>query len=394
MPTKMAPTTIRNPDLVVAEDNKANWNLPDQRRWGFHNIHKITRYSLGLRAPQVMPLKKDIDLRIGNMPEVRRLTGTTLFSAMVVLRGQSILFETYAPDFGPKCLHSMQSITKSNMNLVYGRLIEQGRVDVNKKVSDYLPDIGSGYARATIQQVLNMDLINNFKEDYSDPYLFCDNPDATVGYGRQEIAMGWRLPPEGENEITCRGFVQSLTSQDVTNTTGEAEYRSPNTDVLGWIAERVSDRPLRDMLVEIVEAAGIEGTFYISTDRTGTPIVSGGGAMTARDLARYGQLFVRNGMGVDGKTFGSPAYFEGTLKQPGPFMPNRNEEVRYSNQVMTNGRWFSHSGYGGQLMLADPESGVSVAFFSVLENQEAHDEAYFPEMRKMAEEITLLDFGD
>jgi len=172
MSTKMAPTTIRNPDLEVAEDNMANWNLPDKRRWGFHNIHKITRYSMGLRASQVMPLKTDIDLRIGNMPEVRRLTRTTFFSAMVVLRGQTVLFEIYAPDFGPKCLHSMQSVTKSTMNLVYGRLIEQGQIDVNKKVVDYLPDMGSGYAQATVQQVLNMDLKNNFNEDYSDPYFF------------------------------------------------------------------------------------------------------------------------------------------------------------------------------------------------------------------------------
>jgi len=54
----------------------------------------------------------------------------------------------------------------------------------------------------------------------------------------------------------------------------------------------------------------------------------------------------------------------------------------------------SHSGYGGQLLLADPESKVSVAFFSVLENRDADDEAYFMEMRKMADKITLLDVAN
>jgi len=388
----MVPTTVRNPDLVVTDDNKGNWNLPDNRRWGFHNLHRISRYSLGIRAPAQVPLQKVLDRRIGDMSEVRRLTGTTFFSAMVVVRGQTILFETYAPDFGPECLHSMQSITKTTMNLIFGRLIEDRLVDVNQKVVYYLPEIGSGYAEATVQQVLNMDLMNNFNEDYSDPYRFDESPGATVGYGRQEIAMGWRLPPEGENEIICRQFLTSLVSDDVTNTTAIAQYKSPNTDLLGWIAERVTGRSLRDILIEIVEAAGIEGMFYISIDREGTPIISGGGSMTARDLARYGQLFVRSGIGVSGQKFGNPAYFERIRKYTGPPMPEPEEWVHYSNQVMTNGRWIGHGGYGGQYMLADPESGVVVVFFSVLEDREAYDTTYYKEIIRMAEEITWLDF--
>ncbi|MDA3787982.1 MAG: serine hydrolase [Desulfobacula sp.] len=203
--------------------------------------------------------------------------------------------------------------------------------------------------------------------------------------------MGWRMPPEGEKEISCRGFIQSLKSPDVTNTTGEAEYRSPNTDLLGWIAERVSGRPLRSMLIDIIETASIEGTFYISTDREGTPLVSGGGAMTTRNLASYGQIFVRQGLGVNGKTFGSPAYFERTRKNPGPPMLGKNGKIYYSNQMMTNGRWLAHSGYGGQLMLTDPVSSVAVVFFRVLENKEADGYAYFQEIYEMAEKITLLD---
>lgn len=394
MPRIIVPTTVRNPDLVVTDDNKGNWNLPDNRRWGFHNLHRISRYSLGIRAPAHMPLQKVLDRRIGDMPEVRRLTATAFFSAMVVVRGQTLLFENYAQDFGPECLHSMQSITKTTMNLIFGRLIEDRLVDLNQKVVDYLPEIGSGYAQATVQQVLNMDLMNNFNEDYSDPYRFDERPGATVGYGRQEIAMGWRLPPEGENEIICRQFLTSLVSDDVTNTTGIAQYRSPNTDVLGWIAERVTGRSLRGMLIEIVEAAGIEGMFYISTDREGTPIISGGGSMTARDLARYGQLFARSGVGVNGEKFGNSAYFERIRTCTGPPMPEPEDWVYYSNQMMTNGHWLGHGGYGGQYMLADPVSGVVVAFFSVLEDREGDDATYYKEIIRMAEEIIRLNFDE
>jgi len=38
-----------NPDLVTKEDNKSRWNLPDTRRHGFQNLHRLTRYSLSFR---------------------------------------------------------------------------------------------------------------------------------------------------------------------------------------------------------------------------------------------------------------------------------------------------------------------------------------------------------
>ena len=122
------------------------------------------------------------------------------------------------------------------MNLIFGRLVEEGLIDLSQKVKEYIPEIGSGYAEATIQQVLDMDVINNFDENYAASYEFDPQDGAPVGYNREEIALGWRLPPEGEREFGSREFAASLVSNDVTNPTGYMEYRSPNTDVLGWIA--------------------------------------------------------------------------------------------------------------------------------------------------------------
>ncbi|MSP84162.1 MAG: serine hydrolase, partial [Alphaproteobacteria bacterium] len=90
--------TIPNPDLAVTHDNKARWNLPDHRRHGFHNLHTLFRYGMSFRAGRVMTLEKRMDMRIPELPEVRRLTSLPWFSAMVVIRGQHVLFERYAPD--------------------------------------------------------------------------------------------------------------------------------------------------------------------------------------------------------------------------------------------------------------------------------------------------------
>ena len=374
-------TTDRNPDLLVGEGDRPAWNQPDRRRRAFHNMHTVFRYSLGIRAPEVLRLRKAVDRRIGDLASVRRLTGTPHFSGMVAARDGSILFEAYAPDFGPHQPHSVQSITKTTMNLVLGLLIERGQVDPGRTVDHYLPDIGSGYAAATVQDVLDMNVVNDYSEDYSDPF-------ASVFL--QEVAMGWRLPGANGGELTNREFVRGIRSADVSNRTGLVQYKSANTDVIGEIAERVSGRSLRDMLIDVVEAAGLEGTFHIGTDRAGTPIINGGACVTARDLARYALLVVRGGRGVGGLQVGSRAFIETTRTRKGVPYPAPRDWQRYSNHTVTDGQCVGHGGYGGQYMLANPDTGVVVVFFSVLENADAHDPAYSAEVIRMAEEITRL----
>jgi CubicO group peptidase (beta-lactamase class C family) len=373
--------TERDEDLVVGAGNRPGWNQPDRRRRAFHNMHGIFRYSLGIRAAEVLTLSKAIDRRIGDLPSVRRLTGTTFFSGMVVVRGGDVLFERYAPDFGPDQPHSIQSITKTTMNLVVGRLVEQGAVDLGRPVSHYVPDMGSGYAAASVQDVLDMNVMNDYSEDYRDPL-------ATVFL--HEAAMGWRLPGPDGRELTTREYVRGIKSEDVVNRTGLVQYKSANTDVIGEIVERVSGRSLRDLLIDVVEAAGVEGTFHIGTDRAGTPIVNGGACVTARDLARYALLFVRGGRGVRGQQVGSHAFIETTRTRKGAAYAPPRDWLRYSNHTATDGQCVGHGGYGGQYMLANPDTGVVVAFFSVLENADAWDPAYSGEVIRMAEEITRL----
>jgi len=184
-----------------------------------------------------------------------------------------VLFERYAPDFGPDQPHSIQSITKTLMNLMVGRLVEQGVLDLSKTIEHYVPEIGSGYAKATLQQVLNMDVVNDYSQEFADP---------RATYYRYEEAMGWRLPLDPEQEPTQRGFLPQIASTDPTNHSGHIHYKDANTELLGWVVERAGGRSLRSSLADIVDAAGLEGSFHITTDRAGAPTLSGGGCLTAR----------------------------------------------------------------------------------------------------------------
>ncbi|MER8401995.1 hypothetical protein [Mesorhizobium sp. M1348] len=99
------------------------------------------------------------------------------------------------PDFGPARLHPIMSITKTTLNLMLGGAVANGLVHLDARVGTYLPEIGSGYAEATVKAVADMNVANDFSEDMSDPYTSAFD---------MEAATGWRLPLEGQKEGTTR----------------------------------------------------------------------------------------------------------------------------------------------------------------------------------------------
>ena len=379
--TNAAIKLIDNWDLAVGEAHRENWNVAVRRRAYFHRLHEVVRYGFSVRAPKVWQLRHDIDRRIGGLGSVQDLVMRNEFSGMAVVHDDALVYERYAHDYAPGNAHSVMSISKTMTHLIVGRLVDDGLIDTNATVGSYLPEIGSGYFDATVQQVLDMNLRNDYDEDYSDPHT------AAL---KHEAAMGWRLPPAGEVAPSNREFLVEIASSDIVNPSGEPQYKSANTDVLGWIAERVSGVELRQALIDIVEAAGIEHTFFMSTDRDGVPNLNGGVCMSARDLARYGQIFVRGGVGVDGRRVGGRNFIAKTLECRGTRYAQPESHIYYCNQLRTNGRWLGHGGWGGQFLFVDPLSKTSVAFFSVLENDAAADWNYQLSIISMAEQIAAL----
>ena len=360
-----------NPDLTVGADHKPRWNSADGRRHGFHNLHRIARYVQSFRAADVLSLHRDTDVALAARPDVAQLTALPFFSAMVVLRGDRVLFERYAPDFGPDQPHSIMSLSKTTMMLIIGRLVAEGRIDLAAPVDRYLPWVGPGYATASVQDVLNMNVDNDYVEDYADPLCTAF---------LHEAATGLRLPGPGQAEKTSKQFLATVGlapgRSDTVNATGLCMYRSANTDILAAIAEAVGG-PLAARLADIADAAGLEGSLHVATDRSGFPCLNGGLCLTARDLARYGLLLARGGIGVAGQAVGDPAFLQATLAGGVP-MPAPRGHLRYSNQTNTDGRWIGHGGYGGQYLVADPVTGTAAVFLSVLDNADGYLSSYYP----------------
>ena len=84
----------------------------------------------------------------------------------------------------------------------------------------------------------------------------------------------------------------------------------------------------------------------------------------------------RRGRAVVGADVGNSGFLEGSLQRLAPVLSPTRGWVRYSNQLMTNGRWVGHAGYGGQFLMVDMKTGRVAAFLSVLENDSGYDDGY------------------
>ena len=371
--------SVRNPELTTLKDNKASWNLPKTRRFGYRNLHKINRYSIFLRSDLILKLNSKPNKTIAKFPLVKKMTKNKSFCSLIVGNRQNILFEKYAKDFKKNQPQTIMSITKMFVNLFIGELVTNNLIDLNKKVSHYLPKIGSGYANAKIQDVLNMNVINSYTEDYTKAYSssFMHEP---VG--------GWRLPKNLKNHLSQEEYLNTIKkskNKSLINNSEYAFYKSANTDVVGLIIEKVSGRTLRDWVLSAVEAAGFEDGLYIASDRYGMPWMSGGGCLITRDFLRMGLLFARKGMGVGDRKVGSSSFLDKTIFNVGPKYMNLSKDkyLYYSNSTMVSGNMIGHSGYGGQFLATNFKTGNVAAFFSVLETKSATKESYKTDMINM-----------
>ena len=365
-----------NPDLSVGPDLRQGWNRPENRRRGFHNAHLIFRRTLSIRARRILRLEDAPDPALARVADELGLARLPGFSALVVAEEGRVLCARAAPDFSLTRPHSIQSVSKMHMNLIAGRLIALGLLDPKTSAGALLPGLGSGYRDALVGDLLDMNVANDFSENYADPAAECY---------REEVALGWRLPADGMPEMTLSDFVAGISGGDPVNRSGYVAYKSANTDLLTLIAAGLTDLPA--VLAGICDAAGYEGGFHISLSPEGLPALSGGGVLSALDLARFGLLFARGGRGIGGEDLGCAGYIGACRRAAGPPLSRARPGQRSAGHRMTDGTRIGHAGYGGQYLMINPDSGRVAVYLGVLENPSGYDEAF---MARLVAALTRL----
>jgi CubicO group peptidase (beta-lactamase class C family) len=211
---------------------------------------------------------------------------------IVILHRGSVVYETYRGALTPELPHIAFSMTKSFVGLLAGVLAHEGAIDPAAPVAHYIPELeGSAFADATVRQVMDMTVGVKYSEVYTDPAA------EVRTYG---IAAGYGKPPEGyDGPRSIVDFLRTLKKQ---GEHGAAfAYKTCNTEVLAWIVQRVTGKPMAQLISErIWQKIGAEEDANIIVDPVGMAACGGGMSLALRDLARFGEM-MRNGGTFNGQ---------------------------------------------------------------------------------------------
>ena len=361
------------PDKQIRYDDGSHYRFP-QWRWSFSHWRELMPSAEVSRGsgpvhPLVRAERDDLDaVTFTPIGATTPITWADSLAAnytdgIVVLHRGRIVYERYFGALTAERPHIAFSVTKSFIGTLAAMLVAEGKLDAAAPVSRYLPELASsGFGDATVGQVLDMTTALDFSENY------VGGSDSFLSFAR---AVGVYQRPAGYTGPSS--IMQFLPTVARKGTHGEAfTYRSPNTEVLGWLIARVTgQRPEVVLQERIWSRLGAEADAFIALDPSGAAVASGGLNCRLRDLARFGEMIRLQGK-YNGQQIVPAAVIE-DIRRGGSreaFVPAGYKTLpgwSYRKQW-----WISHDDHGafmargvhGQAIYIDPQAEMVIARFA------------------------------
>jgi CubicO group peptidase (beta-lactamase class C family) len=240
-----------------------------------------------LRMPKYLTHKND------SLPFEKHIEndGTVAF---LVIRNDSILYEKYFNNYDSSDEVPSFSVAKSFVSALVGIAIDEGKIkSIKDPITNYLPELRDpGYKNITIEHLLQMRSGIKFNESYVNPF----GDAAKYYYGRNLrkylVKQKIELAPDSQ-----------------------FNYISINTQLLGWIVERATGKPLASYLEEkIWLPMGMESPASWSVDSKKHQMAKGFCCINARaiDFAKLGRLYLNKG-NWNGKQIVSEAWVDSSV---------------------------------------------------------------------------------
>ncbi len=348
----------------------SNWRYAPYNSWAFHHVRELLPTAIVMCHPDSSThnkFQRDEQL-INEMTfagadgltwTIEKLLVTGNTDAFMVIRNNKIIAEQYFNDQQEHDPHVIFSVTKSVTGLLAGILIDKGFIDPAAPAIEYIPEASdSAWGNCILRHILDMTVGIKFDEDYEDMH---------GDVARYRRATGWDLQKQDEIHTDLRQFLLTLKPNGKPH--GEVfHYVSPNTDFLGWILERVTQKSWANLVSEhIWKPLGTEFDGYMTVDRFGAPRAAGGFCITIRDMARLAQMVLNNGR-VGNKQI-VPKYWLDDIHQNGdPTAWQRGTSILFPNgnyrsywyQTGNKNNAFCGIGIHGQWIYCDPVTNVVI----------------------------------
>jgi CubicO group peptidase (beta-lactamase class C family) len=324
-----------------------NWLSEPYSQWSFQHVEDfvptavISRGSAPAAAlPAASAPVADIPVtRTDGVPTaVGAVMATTATDGWAVAYRGSMVAEEYLDGLGAETRHLLFSVSKSLVAAVVGALYGAGAIEPEAPVTAYVPALANcGYAGATVRHLLDMRSGIAFSDNYLHPTAEIHLLDESIGWAPQSS-------PDGPTSL-C-DFLLTLRRKSAHG--GPFEYRSCETDVLGWICEVVGGKRMPELMSEMLwSRIGAQRDATIGVDTVGTGLFDGGISACLRDMIRFGSLFLRDGVSLTGQQVVPEAWIADTLNG-GPdsrqAFAASPDDTRMPGGMYRNQVWFPYPG--------------------------------------------------
>jgi len=282
-------------------------------------------------------------------------------NSFIVLHKGAVVYEKYFTML-PGDQHTLQSITKVITSALITHLINNQKIDAAQSIEKYIPElIGTDWQGISVKDILNMRSgMDSASMDFeSGPFTNPEHKNYQL-----ESALGV-LPKTTRTPNNVYQFIAGLKKEKVPG--AAAEYSNINTFVLGWLAEKVTNRKYIDLVSEILwKPMGASSDAYACLSDEGIPWSHGGISTTLRDLARFGMLFTRSEMIARKESIISFKQLKEIFDTPpiknsfAPFKWGYQWDLASDGMIMKGG-------FGGQALLIFPEKEIVIAYFNFID---------------------------
>ena len=291
--------------MMPSKTHYNGWREPDNVRWHLRNMSTLPALIMP-RGDSVFELPTGIEKDIENFSYEYQGKTLTLGEAMradsidgyMVVQNGAVLCERYDANFAAHDHHIWFSMTKSLISTTFGIAQAEFGIDETKTPADFLPELADSiFAEVSLRDVLNMVTALNYTEEYDEM-----TPGSVhFEYFRRLGFMGdFELlaidPAQSDEPRGVRDMLPRF-EQAADGVTGAMfQYQSPNVDVIGWLIERVTGRPLIDYIREKLWAPlATEHDGVFTVDVSFAPVATGGFNSTLRDAVRFGLMALGDG---------------------------------------------------------------------------------------------------
>ena len=354
----------------------SNWDFPTHLPYSQRAMPDFWPTDIIAAPAEPIPLSyasQSLDLTALDIAEPgseRRMSVEELLSrrmsndALLIMHKGRVVHESYRDGMSETDRHVNHSTTKSLTTLLLGMAIEEGRVDPQAPITDYLEIFRDlqAWNQITVQQALDMRTGLRYEEHYEDPDCICWSYFRATGY----------YPPL---EDTHEGYADWIRHEMAVleDTPGQRfNYASPITNALGLVASAVYGASVASLLEEkIFQHIGAEADAWLNLDPSGVAVTEGQLSLTLRDFARWASLFLNEGRNLLGQPV-APAAFIADISNPraalqaawqqGDYV-DMAPDGQYRNQTYVldaQGRQLAMLGIHGQFSLIDLDKGLLI----------------------------------